>query len=264
MVKNNQLRRGRKMSRHLTAYELYLEELSDVPMLSAEESEALIVKAKKRSQEAITQIIVSYQPLLRNFAKKMKWQDREEVMDFIQEGNMALLSIIQKFDLKKGVPFSSYAKRMVKYYIFEAYKRNYNLIRTPNYGSSDERKKNGYVSLVANFDDELSYGADCSEESSSSENLSDASKPIFQKLRDPETIYLNKERRQMIQTKLASLKPKERNILSLRYGFNNHREHTLEEIANLYGVTKSAIHQSINKYLSKCLDLENYFPNHKY
>lgn len=191
----------------------------------------------------------------------MKWQDREEVMDFIQEGNLALLEIIRKFDPKRGVPFSAYAKQMVQYYLFKAYNRNFNLIRTPNYGSSNHLRS-GYVTLVEGFEEDDFYSEENYSETSGASKEVD--RRVFQRLRDPETYYLSKERRQVVRDKLDEFSPKAKNILSLRYGFNGLRGHTLEEIADLYGVTKSAIHQKIQKYLKQCLDLESYFPNHKY
>jgi len=250
------------MSRHMTAYELYLNEFSDVPMLSPEESEALILQAKRNLPEAINQIIISYQPLLRNFAKKMKWQDREEVMDFIQEGNMALLNIIQKFDHKRGVPFSAYAKKMVIYHLFKAYNRNFSLIKTPYYSGSKNHHNQVIVNLVDCFEENNTF-TDENNGDYSQQNLN-TDKHVFQRLKDPETYHLSKERREVVRAKLDEFSPRAKNILSLRYGFCNHREHTLEEIATLYDVSKSAIHQAIKKYLAKCLDLEKYFPNHKY
>ena len=92
----------------MDAIKLYLKDIRDLPLLSAQEEKELAGKVKKGSKKARQQMIKSNLRLVINIAKKYSYLG-VPMLDLIEEGNLGLMKAVSKFDPDRGYRFSTYA-----------------------------------------------------------------------------------------------------------------------------------------------------------
>ena len=264
---------------------IYLKEIGRVPLLSPDEETELAKRmaegdsyAKKRLSEANLRLVVS-------IAKKYVGRGMQ-FLDLIQEGNLGLLKAVEKFDYTKGFKFSTYATWWIRQAITRAIADQARTIRIPvHMVETINRMRQATNQLVYQnghepTPEELAKAMDMSvervreiqrmaqepaslespvgeeEDSSLGDFVADENAEAPGKAADRAMVA------QQINQALKSLTPREEKVIRLRFGLDDGRPRTLEEVGRDFGVTRERVRQieakAIRKLHSrKCLALLN-------
>jgi RNA polymerase primary sigma factor len=266
---------------------MYLREIGKIPLLTNEEEVKLAKRiekgdiwAKKRLAEANLRLVVS-------IAKKYIGRGLS-LLDLIQEGNTGLMRAVDKFDYRKGFKFSTYATWWIRQAITRAIADQARTIRipvhmietinklirvqrqlvqdlgrepTPEEISQEMGMDLDKVEHIIKISQEtVSLEAPVGEEEDS--RLGDFIEDT--KHASPEEATSQQLLKDKIQEFLSNLQPREQKILKMRFGLDDGRTHTLEEVGQEFGVTRERIRQIEAKALSKLkkadrsTDLEEY------
>ncbi len=269
------------LSEELTdATQKYLSEISKYPLLTPEEERELAKRASKGDQEARERLIKSNLRLVVSIAKKYIGRSKGlTFLDLIQEGNTGLIKAVDKFDWRRGLKFSTFATWWIRQAISRALSDQARTIRLPVhiietlYKLNKARKK-----LMAILDREPTVEELAGETGLPTEKVQKLLKyvpnpisletPIGEgdsllKELLPDTSQISPEKigalanlREQLRKAIQDLSPKERNIISLRYGLEDGVIHTLEEIGKIYGITRERVRQIEIKALEKLRDHE--------
>ena len=253
---------------------VYLKEIGRVPLLTSEEEIDLATKmaagdpaAKKRLSEANLRLVVS-------IAKRYVGRGMQ-FLDLIQEGNLGLIKAVEKFDHTKGFKFSTYATWWIRQAITRAIADQARTIRIPVHlvetinkvkqVSSQLLHKNGHEPSAEEIAAELDMPVDKvreimrvaqepvsletpigeEEDSHLGDFIQDEDAPAPA---DAASLILLKEQ---LSEVLQSLTPREEKVLKLRFGLEDGRSRTLEEVGKEFNVTRERIRQIEAKALRK-------------
>ena len=257
---------------------LYLKEIGNFPLLSAEEEKVLGSQVKHGSrieaQEARRRFIEANLRLVVSIAKHYIGQGLP-LMDLIQEGNMGLIRSVGKFDYQKGYKFSTYATWWIRQAITRAVANQSRTIRIPVHMM-------GSISHLLRVSNSLTqeYGREPTEEELAAEmqasprkvgEITKAAKqslsldaPIVEgedsyigdfiedkRLPQPAEVATDRALKEELQDLLASLPEKERRVIELRFGLVDGRSRTLDEVGQEFRVTRERIRQIEAKALRK-------------
>jgi len=266
---------------------MYLREIGKISLLSTEEEIKLAkriekgdILAKKRLSEANLRLVVS-------ISKKYIGRGLS-LLDLIQEGNTGLMRAVDKFDHRKGFKFSTYATWWIRQAITRAIADQARTIRIPVHMIETINKlirvqrqlvqDLGREPTPEEIAQELGIDVDKVEHiiKISQETVS-LEAPVGEeedsKLGDfiednkglsPEEATSQQLLKDKIKQFLGDLSPREQKILKMRFGLEDGRTHTLEEVGKEFGVTRERIRQIEAKALSKLkkaersADLEEY------
>ena len=254
----------------------YVCKISKYPTLTPEEEKAIAKLAKEGSNEAKSILINSNLKLVVSLAKKMLHSGNLSMADLIQEGNIGLMTAVDKFNYKLGYRFATYASWWIKQAMFKAISEQSHAMKIPVYVQetiSKYSKVKSEMEKVANevittekvakkmnieaekinlylnaFCRMLSLDGDFEGDGQNDLSLSEViedRKASAQK--DAEYNNLSQD----INTLLGSLKERESSVIKMRFGLCDEQRQTLEEIGNLYGVTKECIRQTEARALKK-------------
>ena len=256
---------------------LYLREIGKIPLLSAEEEMDLarrIVegdkKAKDKMAEANMRLVVS-------IAKRYSGRGLD-FLDLIQEGNTGLLRAVEKFDPDKGFKFSTYATWWIRQAITRAIADQARTIRIPvhmvetiNKLLRTKRRMTQELNREPTIE-ELSKELDMQPEkieyvikikqdiSSLDAGVGRDGEDDDSVLQDfivdedtvsPEDSASNQLLKEQVQEILSSLSDREQKIVRMRFGLDNGKNHTLEEVGQEFAVTRERIRQIEAKALAK-------------
>ena len=256
---------------------LYLREIGKIPLLSAEEEMDLarrIVegdkKAKDKMAEANMRLVVS-------IAKRYSGRGLD-FLDLIQEGNTGLLRAVEKFDPDKGFKFSTYATWWIRQAITRALADQTRTIRIPvhmvetiNKLLRTQRRMTQELNREPTIE-ELSKELDMEPEkieyvikikqdiSSLDAGVGRDGEDDDSVLQDfivdedtvsPEDSASNQLLKEQVQEILSSLSDREQKIVRMRFGLDNGKNHTLEEVGQEFAVTRERIRQIEAKALAK-------------
>lgn len=253
---------------------MYLKEIGKVPLLSAEEEVELAEKmangdavAKKRLSEANLRLVVSIAK--RYVGRGMLF------LDLIQEGNLGLIKAVEKFDYTKGFKFSTYATWWIRQAITRAIADQARTIRIPvHMVETINRLMRVSRTLLQDLGrdphvDEIAKAMNMSEErvreimKIAQEPVS-LEKPIGEEedsilgdfLQDkdapaPSEVATYQVLKEQLMDVLDSLTPREAKVLRLRFGLDDGRAKTLEEVGREFKVTRERIRQIEAKALRK-------------
>lgn len=253
---------------------VYLKEIGRVPLLTPEEEIELAIRiidgdeaAKKRLSEANLRLVVS-------IAKRYVGRGMQ-FLDLIQEGNLGLIKAVEKFDYTKGFKFSTYATWWIRQAITRAIADQARTIRIPVHMvetinkvkkvSSQLLHTNGHEPSAEEISAELDMPVDKvreimrvaqepvsletpigeEEDSHLGDFIPDDDAPAPQ---DAASHTLLKEQ---LADVLDTLTPREEKVLSLRFGLEDGRSRTLEEVGKEFNVTRERIRQIEAKALRK-------------
>ena len=256
---------------------LYLREIGKIPLLNSEEEMDLarrIVegdkKAKDKMAEANMRLVVS-------IAKRYSGRGLD-FLDLIQEGNTGLLRAVEKFDPDKGFKFSTYATWWIRQAITRAIADQARTIRIPvhmvetiNKLLRTQRRMTQELNREPTIE-ELSKELDMEPEkieyvikikqdiSSLDAGVGRDGEDDDSVLQDfivdedtvsPEDSASNQLLKEQVQEILSSLSDREQKIVRMRFGLDNGKNHTLEEVGQEFAVTRERIRQIEAKALAK-------------
>ena len=253
---------------------MYLKEIGKVPLLSAEEEIELAkrmeqgdVAAKKRLSEANLRLVVSIAK--RYVGRGMLF------LDLIQEGNMGLIKAVEKFDYRKGYKFSTYATWWIRQAITRAIADQARTIRIPvhmvetinklirvsrqllqQYGREPQPEeiaaemgisedKVREIMKIAQEPVSLETPIGEEEDSHLGDFIPDDDAPA------PAEAAARTLMKEQLLNALKTLTPREEMVLKLRFGLEDGRQRTLEEVGREFKVTRERIRQIEAKALRK-------------
>ncbi|HJD23759.1 MAG TPA: RNA polymerase sigma factor RpoD [Firmicutes bacterium] len=253
---------------------VYLKEIGRVPLLSPEEEIDLAIrimngdeKAKKRLSEANLRLVVS-------IAKRYVGRGMQ-FLDLIQEGNLGLIKAVEKFDYTKGFKFSTYATWWIRQAITRAIADQARTIRIPVHMvetinkvkkvSSQLLHKNGHEPTAEEISEELDMPVDKvreimrvaqepvsletpigeEEDSHLGDFIQDDEAPA------PADAASHTLLKEQLGDVLSTLTAREEKVLRLRFGLEDGRPRTLEEVGKEFDVTRERIRQIEAKALRK-------------
>ena len=263
---------------------LYLKEINDIPLLEHEEVIKLARKAQRNNKKAMDQLIKSNLRLVVSIAKKYSYLGLP-LLDLIEEGNLGLMKAVGKFDPKKGYRFSTYASWWIRQAIVRALPDQGKTIRIPVYMveivSQWNRVKDklvqklGRTPLTKEIAKEMKISLKKAKKieellpQPGSLNVpldGEGRAEVIDLIEDeksssPFDEVSNIIRQERVSEIMNILSEKEREILSLRFGLNNNKTHTLEETAAKFSITRERVRQIMviaMKKLKKNLVLNNF------
>lgn len=254
----------------------YLREISQIAPLSVSEEREVAKRANEGDVEAKKQLVSANLKLVVTIAKKAIHIAKIPMVDLIQEGNLGLMIAAEKFNWKLGYKFSTYASWWIKQSMFKAISEQAHCMKIPVYiqetlskfskiKSEMERTYNCQVQNrdVANKMDispdkidsylsayskaisiENGFDSEDGKEGSVADILEDEKSNVCVSV---EYQHLKKD----IETVVSALKEREQEVVRMRYGLGDFARQTLEEIGNIYGVTKECIRQTELRALKK-------------
>ena len=253
---------------------VYLKESGRVPLLTPEEEVELAERmakgdpaARKRLSEANLRLVVS-------IAKRYVGRGMQ-FLDLIQEGNLGLIKAVEKFDHTKGFKFSTYATWWIRQAITRAIADQARTIRIPVHMvetinkvkkvSSQLLHKNGHDPSAEEIAEELDMPIDKvreimrvaqepvsletpigeEEDSHLGDFIEDSDAPA------PADAASHTLLKEQLEDVLSTLTPREKKVLELRFGLEDGRNRTLEEVGKEFNVTRERIRQIEAKALRK-------------
>ena len=253
----------------------YLSEIGKYPLLTIEEEKKLAIKVKQGDEQAKQEFIKRNLRLVVSIAKKYT-RNELPFLDLIQEGNLGLITAVERYDVEKGYRFSTYAFYWIKQSIIRSIINTSRNIRIPVYLYEQIRTYSKTVeTLSKQFNhqptiEEIAQAMNISlEEVIKLQTLYAGTVSINSYINDEKDSELEEfipskedliEDIAMEQTmkddvykllQQANLTKREMEILILRYGIKNGYSETLEEISRRYGVTKERIRQLELKAMNK-------------
>ena len=253
---------------------MYLKEIGQVRLLSAEEEVDLAKRVSEGDQDAKNKLTEANLRLVVSIAKKYSGRGLH-ILDLIQEGNTGLIRAVDKFDWTKGNKFSTYATWWIRQAITRAIADQARTIRVPvhmveviNKATRCNRKlvqELGREPTVEEIAAELGLPVEKIIEANrtAADTLSldtpvgdeeDTSIGSFvedERTPGPADATSNALLAEALKEILDTLTEREADVLRMRFGMYDGRTHTLEEVGQIFGVTRERIRQIENKAIRK-------------
>ena len=253
---------------------MYLKEIGQVKLLSTEEEVELAKRVAEGDQEAKNKLTEANLRLVVSIAKKYSGRGLH-ILDLIQEGNTGLIRAVDKFDWTKGNKFSTYATWWIRQAITRAIADQARTIRVPvhmveviNKATRCNRKlvqELGREPTVEEIAKELNLPVEKIIEANrtAADTLSldtpvgdeeDTSIGSFvedERTPGPADATSNALLAEALKEILDTLTEREADVLRMRFGMYDGRTHTLEEVGQIFGVTRERIRQIENKAIRK-------------
>lgn len=247
---------------------LYLKDINKIPMLSHEEQSDLADKAQKGDKKAQNKLVNANLRFVVNVAKKYQ-NHGLDLTDLISEGNLGLLTAVEKFDSSKGYHFISYAVWWIRQSILKAICEKSRPIRLPLNRANElvqiehARKTLGHkkteqqeyeeigkmlnmepshVREMINISREMvSLDAEINDSENNHAKVGD----FFEDdtYERPEEIAIDNAMKKDINNIVDSLKPNEAKIIRMRFGLNGYKPMSLKEVGEVCDLTKERIRQ---------------------
>lgn len=254
---------------------LYLREIGKIPLLKADEELALAKRVVAGDKDAKDQMAEANMRLVVSIAKRYVGRGLD-LLDLIQEGNTGLLRAVEKFDPDKGFKFSTYATWWIRQAITRAIADQARTIRIPvhmvetinkllrtqrrltqelNREPSNEEIAKEMEIEVEKVEHIMKIKQDISSlDASVRDDEEDSVLGDFIEDEDtvsPEESAAGQLLKEQVKGLLGSLTEREQKILKLRFGLEDGKSHTLEEVGQEFSVTRERIRQIEAKALAK-------------
>jgi RNA polymerase primary sigma factor len=253
---------------------MYLKEIGKVPLLSAERELELARKMEEGDDRAKQQLVEANLRLVVSIAKRYVGRGMS-FLDLIQEGNLGLMKAAEKFDYRKGYKFSTYATWWIRQAITRAIADQARTIRVPVHMVETIHKlarvtrqlvqEKGREPTVEEIAKEMKLSTDKvrevmrialdpisletpigeEEDSHLGDFIEDSDSP------SPQDAVSYVMLREQLDKVLHTLTPREEQVLKLRFGFDDGRVRTLEEVGLIFNITRERIRQIEAKALRK-------------
>ena len=253
---------------------MYLKEIGKIPLLSAEEEMAVAERMSKGDEKARQIMTEANLRLVVSIAKRYVGRGMQ-LLDLIQEGNLGLLKAVEKFDYEKGFKFSTYATWWIRQAITRAIADQARTIRIPvHMVETINRVIRTSHAMVQRLGREPT-SAEVAEEMKMDvgkveEILKIAQEPVSletpigeeedshlgdfiqdEEASQPAEAASYALLREQLEEVLATLSPREEQVLRMRFGLTDGKNHTLEEVGKEFDVTRERIRQIESKALRK-------------
>ncbi|MDZ7778610.1 MAG: RNA polymerase sigma factor RpoD/SigA [Gemmatimonadota bacterium] len=257
-----------------SALDQYLRDVSRHELITPEREKELGALAQKGDQDAIQELARANLRFVISVAKK--YQNRGvSLTDLIQEGNVGLVTAARKFDPEQGVKFISYAVWWIRQAILASLANHGRAVRVPLNRASDlarifrEKERLKQEKGRDPSTDELAEATALTPELveslqtlnaaeirldapiGDSEDSQLVERFITEEAAEPEIEVEGRLLTEMITEALSTLEARDAKVLRLYFGLEGEREHTLEEIGNLLGVTRERIRQLRDRALRR-------------
>ncbi len=258
----------------MDAIKLYLKDIKNIPLLTAGEELDLAKKIKKGSKPARATMIRSNLRLVINIAKRYSYLG-VPMMDLIEEGNLGLMKAVEKYNPKRGYRFSTYAAWWIRQYITRAIANQGKTIRVPVYMvetamrfkkvseqlSMEVKRRPSLKEIARRMKLSLKKVRQLNKMAA---KISSLNAPIgsegtaeFMDLIEDESVstaadelmeFLKKEH---VEELLERMSPREKKILTLRFGLKDGVPRTLGSTAKRFGITRERVRQIENAAMRK-------------
>ncbi len=254
----------------------YIKEISDYKSLTPAEEKEIAKKAKEGDVEAKQKLIKANLKLVVTIAKKAIHMSNLPMIDLIQEGNLGLMAAAEKFNYKLGYKFATYASWWIKQAMFKAISEQSHCMKIPVYiqetlsrfsklkremeHENNCQVKTEEVAKKMNIEPDKietflsAYSKTISIESGL-ENSDGKEMNIADIIQDEKASATKEVEYENLKTDIlnviSTLKEREQEVVKMRYGLEDNARKTLEEIGNIYGVTKECIRQTELRALKK-------------
>lgn len=254
---------------------LYLREIGKIPLLSAEEELALAKRVVDGDKDAKDKMAEANMRLVVSIAKRYVGRGLD-LLDLIQEGNTGLLRAVEKFDPDKGFKFSTYATWWIRQAITRAIADQARTIRIPVHMVETINKllrtqrrltqelnrepTNDEIAKAMDLDvDKVEHIMKIKQDISSLDASirDDEEESVLadfiedEETARPEDSANTQLLKEQVKDMLGALTEREQKILKLRFGLEDGKQHTLEEVGQEFSVTRERIRQIEAKALAK-------------
>lgn len=255
---------------------IYLREINRIPLLSYEEEYELALKAKKGDKIARERILNANLRFVVSVAKKFRGQGLA-LSDLIDEGNIGLITALDKFEPEKGYHFISYAVWWIRQSILKALSDKGKAVRLPLNRANElmqiqkaqkaimEEKHTSdptveeiadatgldqslIKDLLLISNEMVSFDSPVKRDSDSDSTFGDF---IEDESKGPEEQVMHESLKDNVRSLLSVLTDKERRIIELRYGLDGKKPMSLKDIGLEYDLTKERIRQIEKRALEK-------------
>jgi RNA polymerase primary sigma factor len=257
-----------------SALDQYLRDVSRHELITPDREKELGALAQKGDENAIQELARANLRFVISVAKK--YQNRGvSLTDLIQEGNVGLVTAARKFDPEQGVKFISYAVWWIRQAILASLANQGRAVRVPLNRASDlarifrEKERLKQELRREPTAEELSRATELTPELveslqtlnaaeirldapiGDSEDSQLVERFITEEAAEPEVEVEGRLLGEAISEALETLEPRDAKVLRLYFGLEGEREHTLEEIGNMLGVTRERIRQLRDRALRR-------------
>ncbi|HDI10914.1 MAG TPA: sigma-70 family RNA polymerase sigma factor [Candidatus Acetothermia bacterium] len=254
----------------------YFDEISRVPLLTKEEEVELAKRVEAGDKAAKEKLAEANLRLVVSIAKKYRGCGLP-FLDLIQEGNLGLMKAIEKFDWRKGYKFSTYATWWIRQAILRAITNRSRTIRVPTHinelirkiyqAERDHIKEHGEAPSLEELADELDTTVDNIIKAKRTAHYTasldtpigydDEGSVLGDFIEDEEAASPTRETfKELLQEEIRKalkqyLNPRERRILELRYGLDGKPPKTLDEVGEIFGISRERVRQIQKEALEK-------------
>jgi RNA polymerase primary sigma factor len=268
-------------ARKIDPIQVYLKEVGSYSLITPEKEKELAKRIEKGDEEAKKELARANLRLVVSIAKKYVGRSPNmTLLDLIQEGNLGLFRAVEKFDWRKGYKFSTYATWWIRQAITRALADQARTIRIPvhmietisKYTKARRRllKDLGREPLPEEISAEMGIEVNkvrhvmrIAQKTISLETpVGEEGDSVLIKFIKDEKVAIPSSRaaltllREILNEILTDLTPREQKILSLRFGLKDGITHTLEQVGQVFGVTRERIRQIEAKALEKIREHE--------
>lgn len=254
-------------TRESLALDKYLNDIGKISMLTSDEEAEMARRIKAGDQEALNRLTQANLRFVVSVAKQYQNQGLS-LSDLINEGNVGLMKAAKRFDETKGFKFISYAVWWIRQSILQAIVEHSRIVRLPlNKVGSYNKVNKAYVSFVQEYErppthEELAELLDMKPKevaavlkgggrhvsvdapvSGEDGDLTMLDLISSDETMNPDGDLMEQSLKDEVQQGLSILTPREVEVLSSYYGLNGKKSLTLEEIGELYGLTRERVRQ---------------------
>ena len=215
--------------------EIYLEEVKRIPLLSAQEFHTLLIRSAQGDEDAQTELVNANLRLVVEVAKNYVGHGTA-FSDLIQDGNVGLIKAVKKFSTKGSATFTEYAEECIEAAIVRSLRETDSDMQISLDTPVDER---AYIAR-----DKFAQEGDYVEGLTLADFVEDETPTHFERLSFSQL-------REILGEVLESLSAHEKKILALRFGLEDGRTHSIDEVAKIFKVGNENIRQAETKALKK-------------